>query len=56
MIFVTGGTGLVGSHLLLSLLQRGENVRALKRASSNLNQVLKTFGWYSGEAQKLYSK
>jgi dihydroflavonol-4-reductase len=56
MIFVTGGTGLVGSHLLLSLLQRGENVRALKRASSNLNQVLKTFQWYSGEAEKLYQQ
>lgn len=55
MIFVTGGTGLVGSHLLLALLERGEKVRALKRANSNIGQVLKTFGWYTSDAQKLYS-
>jgi dihydroflavonol-4-reductase len=55
MIFVTGGTGLVGSHLLLALLERGEKVRALKRATSNIGQVLKTFGWYTSDAQKLYS-
>ncbi len=56
MIFVTGGTGLVGSHLLLSLLQRGEKVRALKRYTSNLNQVLKTFRWYSADAEKLFQQ
>lgn len=55
MIFVTGGTGLVGSHLLLALLERGEKVRALKRATSNIGQVLKTFGWYTADAEKLYN-
>jgi len=54
MIFVTGGTGLVGSHLLLTLLHRGEKVRALKRFTSNLNQVLKTFSWYTSDAEKLF--
>ncbi len=31
MILVTGGTGLVGSYLLQTLLQKGENVRAIYR-------------------------
>lgn len=56
MIFVTGGTGLVGSHLLLALLQRGEKVRALKRPKSNIGQVLRTFGWYTSDAEKLYNR
>ena len=36
MIFVTGGTGLVGSHILLKLSQREEKIKALKRPLSNI--------------------
>lgn len=36
MILVTGGTGLVGSNLLQSLVEKGEKVRAIKREKSNL--------------------
>ena len=36
MIFVTGGTGLVGSHVLLKLAKKGENLKALKRTNSSL--------------------
>jgi nucleoside-diphosphate-sugar epimerase len=32
---VTGGTGLVGSHLIRHLIQNGEAVRAIKRSSSD---------------------
>lgn len=39
MIFVTGGTGLVGSNLLLQLIDKGEKVRALKRSDSNIREV-----------------
>jgi nucleoside-diphosphate-sugar epimerase len=50
MIFVTGGTGLVGSHLLFNLIQSGKNVRALKRPTSNLKLLNKTFSYYSEDA------
>ncbi|MEQ9580771.1 MAG: NAD-dependent epimerase/dehydratase family protein, partial [Arenibacter sp.] len=36
MILVTGGTGLVGAHLLLHLLQSGATVIAIHRENSNL--------------------
>ncbi|WP_297089022.1 NAD-dependent epimerase/dehydratase family protein [uncultured Draconibacterium sp.] len=54
MIFVTGGTGLVGAHLLFELCKAGENVRALKRSTSNLSQVLKTFNYYASNARELF--
>lgn len=46
MIFVTGGTGLLGTHVLLELLSRGENVRALKRKNSSLTTVKSVFDHY----------
>ncbi len=55
MIFVTGGTGLVGAHLLYELTSAGKNVKALKRETSNLNQVLKTFSRYSETPKKLFN-
>jgi len=56
MIFVTGGTGLVGAHLLLELTKAGEKVKALKRKSSNLKQVIKTFSYYTEDAQSLFEQ
>jgi nucleoside-diphosphate-sugar epimerase len=52
--FVTGGTGLVGSHLLYDLLQKGYHVKALKRPQSNILQVQKIFGLYTGDADSLF--
>ncbi len=46
MILVTGGTGLVGSHLLYHLLLRGERVRAIHRPGAGLDQVREVFGYY----------
>ncbi len=46
MILVTGGTGLVGSHLLYELAKRGRRVRALKRDGSNTDLVKRLFHWY----------
>lgn len=56
MIFVTGGTGLVGAHLLFELTKAGKNVKALKRKTSKLQQVLKTFSYYSPNAQELFEQ
>ena len=39
MVFVTGGTGLVGAHLIAELTARGIPVRALKRENSNTKIV-----------------
>lgn len=36
MIFVTGGTGFLGTHLLRELINRGEKVRAIKRSTSKI--------------------
>ena len=55
MIFVTGGTGLVGAHLLFELTNAGKKVKALKRENSNLQQVLKTFSYYSEKPHELYN-
>lgn len=56
MIFVTGGTGMVGAHLLYELTSAGEKVKALKRKTSNLQQVLKTFTYYSETPEELFNK
>lgn len=47
MILVTGGTGLVGSHLLVELIRQGKKVRALKRAGSDTSNVDKIFTHYN---------
>jgi dihydroflavonol-4-reductase len=46
MNLVTGGTGLVGSHLLFELISAGHKVRATMRRSSHLDLVRKLFLWY----------
>lgn len=56
MIFVTGGTGLVGSHLLFELTIAGKKVKALKRETSNLQQVIKVFSYYTNEPEKLFKQ
>lgn len=43
MNLVTGGTGLVGAHLLLHLLQKGEKVRALFRSENSIQKTKNLF-------------
>jgi dihydroflavonol-4-reductase len=53
MILVTGGTGLVGSHLLFDLCRSGEKVRAIKRSTSNVEVVKKVFSYYTNNTVEL---
>ncbi|PIF01090.1 MAG: NAD-dependent epimerase [Maribacter sp.] len=54
MVLVTGGTGLVGTHLLLHLLQNNTKVRAIYRKGSDLKQVEKVFSYYTEKATELF--
>jgi nucleoside-diphosphate-sugar epimerase len=56
MILVSGGTGLVGSHLLFDLCKSGNNVRAIKRENSQIDNVKKVFSYYANNAQDLLKK
>ncbi|PLX04272.1 MAG: NAD-dependent epimerase [Marinilabiliales bacterium] len=56
MILVTGGTGLVGAHLLLELLKKEENIFALKRPSSDLNITKRIFSYYTDDFQNIFDK
>lgn len=52
MILVTGGTGLLGSHLLIELTRSSTKIRAIYRDSKRLLQVQKLFQFYFGEDWK----
>lgn len=54
MILVTGGTGLVGSHLLFKLVSNNENVRAIYRREKTLQRVKHVFSYYSDDSEKLF--
>jgi len=56
MILVTGGTGLVGSHLLFQLVKNNNKVRATYRRTKTLKRVAHVFSYYSSEAQTLFEK
>jgi dihydroflavonol-4-reductase len=50
MILVTGGTGLVGAHLLHHLMKNGETVRAIYRSEEKIKAVKKVFSYYTDDA------
>lgn len=54
MILVTGGTGLVGSHLIFELLKAGNTVRAIHRKNSDLQSVKKIFSYYIPSEESEY--
>ncbi|MBR9846803.1 MAG: NAD-dependent epimerase/dehydratase family protein [Algicola sp.] len=56
MILVTGGTGLVGSHLLYKLVNENEQVKAIYRRSHTLERVKHVFSYYSEHHKALFEK
>ncbi len=56
MILVTGGTGLVGAHLLLKLAQEETKLRATFRPKSNLDRVKKLFIAQHPNGESLFEK
>lgn len=56
MILVTGGTGLVGAHLLYELLKKEDIVIALKRKNSDVNITKRIFSYYTDGYDKLFKK
>ncbi|MEQ9263066.1 MAG: NAD-dependent epimerase/dehydratase family protein [Owenweeksia sp.] len=53
MILVTGGTGLLGAHLIYDLLKKGEKVRATCRKNSDTGAVERTILYYRSNAAEL---
>ena len=56
MILVTGGTGLVGSHLLFELVSTNQIIRAIYRDEAKLELVKKVFSYYCEETNLLFNK
>jgi dihydroflavonol-4-reductase len=50
MILVTGGTGLLGAHLLVQLTQKSVPIRAIYRQKNQLFQTKKIFSYYDSES------
>lgn len=56
MILVTGGTGLVGSHLLYQLTTQHKQVKAIYRTKNSLDSVKKVFSYFTDDVDELFSK
>ena len=56
MILVTGGTGLVGAHLLYHLLLENEHIKAIHRQNSDLKAVKNVFSYYSNNFEAIFLK
>ena len=56
MILVTGGTGLVGSHLLFKLVKKGFKVRAIYRSKKKLDATKHVFSYYTTQVDELFSQ
>ncbi|GAA4804532.1 NAD-dependent epimerase/dehydratase family protein [Litoribaculum gwangyangense] len=55
MILVTGGTGLVGAHLLFKLVNNKEKVRAIYRNERKLSNVKSVFSCYTNNYESYFN-
>lgn len=55
MILITGGTGLVGAHLLYSLVSSNQTVRAIYRNKAKLNRTKQVFATYTSQYESVFN-
>lgn len=56
MILVTGGTGLVGSHLLYHLLLKHDAIKAIHQKTSDLDAVKNVFSYYTSDFENIFNR
>ncbi len=56
MNLVTGATGILGSHVVLKLLQNNKPVIACKQKNSDLKKIAKLFSYYTKDDKDLFQK
>ncbi|SNR14055.1 NAD-dependent epimerase/dehydratase family protein [Tenacibaculum jejuense] len=56
MILVTGGTGLVGSHLLYFLTKENDDITAIYRSKEKITATKKVFSYYTENYNELFDK
>lgn len=56
MILITGGTGLLGAHVLFRLVEDGKQVRALHRSAGSLAAVRDIFSHYTKDVDSLMAR
>lgn len=50
MVLITGGTGLVGAHLLLHLIENGDSIRAIYRNTKTIEKTKSLFSLYDKDS------
>ncbi|GIP24218.1 alpha/beta fold hydrolase [Paenibacillus sp. J22TS3] len=53
-IFITGGTGFIGKHILRNLAQQGHELRVLVRSQERFNEVLRQLGIAPSPAERIH--